>query len=165
MISSPLKTYFRRLLTLEDSPERIAFAFAVGIFLAFSPLLGLHTFLGLVLAFLFGLNRPAILVGVFVNNPWTLVPIYAMGNWVGGFVIGIPVDQRFPTPGWDSLWSSRFWVELAHGWRLFVPLVVGSFTLAVVAAFLAYFLALRVVRQERLRALRSSLRPPGLSTV
>ena len=164
MMRGALRNYFRRLLTLDDTPERIARAFAVGVFLAFSPLLGLHTFLGLILAFLFGLNRPAILVGVFVNNPWTLVPIYLLGNWVGGFVIGIPVAQRLPSAGWDVLWNSRFWVELAHAWRVFMPLVVGSFALAVVAALLSYFVALRVVRLGRLRAMNPRVEPRGLST-
>jgi hypothetical protein len=56
--------FLGRLLNLNDTPERIAFAFAIGVFLAFSPLLGLHTFLGLTLAFLFGLNRVAVLVGL-----------------------------------------------------------------------------------------------------
>ncbi len=35
-----------RLLALDDTPERIARAFAVGVFLAFSPLIGLHLLLG-----------------------------------------------------------------------------------------------------------------------
>ena len=57
MVRRKFRHYLRRLLALDDTPERIALAFAVGVFLAFSPLLGLHTVLGLAIAFLFGLNR------------------------------------------------------------------------------------------------------------
>ncbi len=31
------------LLRVEDSPTRVAAAFALGVFIAFSPLLGIHT--------------------------------------------------------------------------------------------------------------------------
>lgn len=165
MIRGALTNYFRRLLALEDSPERIARAFAVGVFLAFSPLLGLHAFLGLMLAFVFGLNRPAVLVGVFVNNPWTLVPIYVLGNWVGGSVIGVPGGADLPVPGWDTIWNGRFWAELGHSWRGLMPLVVGSFTLAPVAGLLSYFVALRLVRLGRHRGLNSGMPSRGLSTV
>jgi len=42
------------LLLLEDTPERIALAFAIGVWIAFSPLLGIHTGLALGLAFVPG---------------------------------------------------------------------------------------------------------------
>ena len=43
---------FRRLLALDDPPERTALAFAVGVFIAFSPFLGLHTLIATLIAFL-----------------------------------------------------------------------------------------------------------------
>ncbi len=71
MVGGRAQEYLRRLLALVGTPERVAFAFAVGVFLAFSPLLGLHAILGLTIAFAFGLNRAAVLIGVFVSNPWS----------------------------------------------------------------------------------------------
>jgi uncharacterized protein (DUF2062 family) len=139
----------RRLLSLEDSPERIAFAFAIGVFFAFSPLLGLHTFLGLCVAFCFGLNRVAVLVGVFVNNPWTLVPIYAAATYVGGIVVGFPAAAALPDFGWSELWRSTFWVQLGQQWRLLLPMVVGSLILSVLAAVLSYPLALYLIHKGR----------------
>lgn len=87
--------FVKKLLALEDTPERIARAFALGVFLAFSPLIGLHLFLGFGLAFVCGLNRIALLLGLFINNPWTLIPIYAAGTYLGGFIIGFP---QVPAP-------------------------------------------------------------------
>jgi uncharacterized protein (DUF2062 family) len=144
-----LLRYLRRLLSLEDTPERIAFAFAIGVFLAFSPLLGLHTFLGLSLAFYFGLNRVAVLVGVFVNNPWTLVPIYAAATYVGGSLIGFPVTATLPDFGWSEIWRSIFWMQLVQHWRLLLPMLVGSLILSVLAAVLSYPLALYLIHKGR----------------
>jgi uncharacterized protein len=150
MVRKVLLKYTNRLLSLDDTPERIAFSFALGVFLAFSPLLGFHTFLGILLAFIFGLNRVAVLVGLFINNPWTLVPIYSLANYVGGLLIGIPA-VTLPAFEWSALWHSGYWVKLASAWRGLVPLVVGSSILAVVAATTSYLLTLHIVKQGRLR--------------
>ncbi len=144
-----VKKVFRRLFALDDTPERIALAFALGVFLAFSPLLGLHTLLGLTIAFIFGLNRVAVLLGIWVNNPWTLVPIYAAGAYVGGLLFGFPPPNRFPRFDWGELWHSRFWFHLASHWDMLKPIVLGSTILSFVSAILCYPVALYVIRQGK----------------
>jgi uncharacterized protein (DUF2062 family) len=42
---------FRRLLAIDDPPERTALAFSIGVFIAFSPFLGLHTITATAIAF------------------------------------------------------------------------------------------------------------------
>src|SRR2546422_11400139 len=103
MIGRRVSGLWHKVLVLEDTPERIALGFAVGVFLAFSPFLGLHTLLGLTLAFLFGLNRVAVLVGLFVNNPWTLVPIYAAATYIGGIFLGDAPSAVLPDFGWSRM--------------------------------------------------------------
>jgi uncharacterized protein len=146
MVRSRANYYLRRLLALDDTPERIALAFAVGVFLAFSPLLGLHTVLGVAVSLLFGLNRVAVLLGVFVNNPWTLVPIYAAATYVGGAVVGYPEAPSLPHFGWRQLSSAAYWVQLMRQWRVLVPTVLGSSILAVLLALLSYPIALYLIR-------------------
>lgn len=163
MFRQTVLSYVRRFRAGGEPPERIAIAFAVGVFLAFSPLLGLHAFLGLLVAFLFGLNRVAILIGIFINNPWTLVPIYALGHWVGRLVIGYPGGRSLPNPGWDMLWHSRFWIELARNWPALMPLVVGSFLLASIAGVVSYFLALRLLRHGHSNRMERAAHPADLS--
>src|ERR1043165_7770106 len=83
---------FRRLLAIDDPPERTALAFSIGVFIAFSPFLGLHTILATIIAFLFRFNKVAIYTGTFVNNPFlTLVPIIIASYTVGAFVLGRPL--------------------------------------------------------------------------
>ncbi len=149
MLRKTVHNYLRRLLTLEDTPERIALAFAIGVFFAFSPLLGLHTFLGLIVAFLFGLNRPAVLIGVFINNPWTLVPIYTIATYLGGMLIGFPNTAPLPAVGWKQIWHGAFWVQLAGQWRMLKPLVLGSSILAVLTSILSFLLARYLIAKGR----------------
>ncbi len=149
MVRRTVGKYIRRLLALDDSPERIALAFTIGVFLAFSPLLGLHTFLGLTIAFAFGLNRPAILIGVFVNNPWTLVPIYAMGTYVGGWLLGFPPAGSLPDFTWGQLLHGSYWAQLVRHWRMLKPMFFGSTVLASVVASVSYPLALFLISKGR----------------
>src|SRR5678815_5107130 len=93
---------FRRLLAIDDPPERTALAFSIGVFIAFSPFLGLHTILATVIAFLFRFNKVAIYTGTFINNPFfTLVPIIIGSYAVGAFILGRPVS--LPDEGLELL--------------------------------------------------------------
>jgi hypothetical protein len=154
MLRKTVGQYLRRLLALDDTPERIALAFALGVFLAFSPLLGLHTFLGLTIAFIFGLNRVAVLLGVWVNNPWTLVPIYAAAAYIGGLLIGFPGAQNVPPFDWGEIWHGSFWVQGVRQWDVLKPLVLGSTILSFVSAALSYPIALYIVRRGKAFHLR-----------
>jgi uncharacterized protein len=149
MVRAAASHYLRKLLNLEDTPERIALAFSVGIFFAFSPFLGLHTFLGLLVAFLFGLNRPAVLIGVFVNNPWTLIPIYTAATYLGGIIIGFPPAVDLPSFGWKHIWDSQFWTQLAKQWRLIKPLFLGSTILSVTISLFSYAMARQLIIKGR----------------
>ncbi|HYE74195.1 MAG TPA: DUF2062 domain-containing protein, partial [Blastocatellia bacterium] len=80
----------RNLLNLNDPPERTALAFAIGVFIAFSPLLGLHTIIAALIALFWRCNKVAIFTGVYVNNPWTLAPIIALSWAIGRLFIDAP---------------------------------------------------------------------------
>jgi uncharacterized protein len=140
----------KKLLALEDSPERIAKAFALGVFLAFSPLIGLHIPLGVGLAFFCRLNRFALLLGLFINNPLTLVPIYVAGTYLGGLLIGFPQIPALPNFEVRSLCSGDFWGQLIGQWHILRPMVVGSFILSALLSAFSYIAAFALIRQRRM---------------
>ena len=76
MLPARFKRWLEQLLHTHDTPHRTALAYAVGVFFGFSPVLGLHTVLGLAIAFLFGLNRIAVVLGIYSNLPWILPAYY-----------------------------------------------------------------------------------------
>ncbi len=135
---SSLRDFLRRLLLLEDSPSRTALAFAIGVTISFSPLWGLHTVLALVTAFLFRLNRLAVLVGAWVNNPWTVAPAASLGTALGFWILGTEV--RFPSLAESSILSSEFWSQMLSDFEhLLWPFVVGNFVLSIAVGLAAYF--------------------------
>jgi uncharacterized protein len=136
-------------LHLDDTPRRIAAAFGVGVYLAFHPLFGLHTLMALGIAFAFRLSRAAVLIGIYVNNPWTIAPMYMAGTLLGCFLLGVSPDDlatiTFAEHGW------AFYRSLAAQLRPYLwPFVVGNTLLGLVFGGLAY-LALRRVIERRAR--------------
>ncbi len=142
-----LQRILHSLFLVNDTPRRTALAFSLGVFLSFSPLLGLHTLLGLLLAFLFRLNRVAVLIGVWTNTPWIVVPFYGFATWLGLQLIGFPERIALPEVGFVDLLKAEFWQWLFSQWRLLVPVFVGSFVLCTTLASLTYPVALSVLRR------------------
>src|SRR5207249_1938624 len=87
-----LRQRCRTLLECDQSPHRIALAFALGVCIAWSPLFGAHTVMALAVAWRWRLNRAALLLGAYLNNPWTIAPIYALGTALGCALLGISGD-------------------------------------------------------------------------
>jgi hypothetical protein len=149
-----LRATVRRLLAIDDPPERTALAFSIGVFIAFSPFLGLHTIMATVLAFAFRYNKIAIYAGTFVNNPFlTLVPIilasYAMGAIVMGLPLALPRESmmllRHP-----HLFTGEWWERLFEsGRRVLMPYFIGGMMLSVVCSLAAYPLTLRFLRAKQ----------------
>jgi len=150
------RSAIRRLLAIDDPPERTALAFSIGVFIAFSPFLGLHTILATLLAFIFRFNKVAIYTGTFINNPFlTLVPIIVASYGVGALILGRPL--RIPQEGVDLLkdpeiFSGAYYRRLASQSRYIVePFAVGGMILSVVCSVIAYPLTLRALRLYRTR--------------
>lgn len=140
------------LLNVNDTPERTALAFSLGVFLAFSPLLGLHTLLGVALAFLFNLNRVAVIMGVYTNTPWTLAPFYAFATYVGTFFYKAPHTAPLPKVALKEALNPHFWRALASHWPLLIPMFIGSTILAIIIAIVAYPISLHLIRTYRSKA-------------
>jgi uncharacterized protein (DUF2062 family) len=151
-----MKDLVKKLLHIDDTPERTALAYSIGIFLGFSPFLGFHTLMGLVIAFLFGLNRVAILLGVWTNTPWWIVPYYMMATWVGMWVTGFWIDwatlKRIFQFGMDQEFMSLdFWSRITSQWGLLLSFGIGSLILCTLLSLVSYPLSLKWIRFYRLR--------------
>ena len=144
---------FRRLLALDDPPERTALAFSLGVFIAFSPFLGLHTILATLIAFLFRFNKVAVYAGTFINNPFlTLVPIIIASYGIGAFFLGRPL--RIPAAGVEllrhpHLLTAAYYRQLfEESWDIVWPFTIGGMTLSVVCSLVAYPVTSSLLRRR-----------------
>ena len=150
MTWSRIKKTARQILHLGDSPRRTALAFAIGVFIAFSPVYGLHTISVFLFAWAFRLNVVAMLAGSLVNNPWTLLPILGSTMWVGLTVL--PTSAP-PPLNWSQFTFQMLWSQLQP---FFLPFVVGATLLGILASLVAYPLVLvglqRYHKHQRMHA-------------
>jgi uncharacterized protein (DUF2062 family) len=138
---------FRSIFQVRETPHQIAMSFAVGVLMGISPLIGLHTIGAFFIAWLLGLNRFIAVAGVYVTNPWTIVPIYSFSLWLGAKVIGL--QQILPNIEWNNVTSMYLIRELTH---LIWPFVVGSLIMGLAGSFISYFVIYSlVVRYRKIR--------------
>ena len=146
-----LRRTLRLILHTGDTPHRTALAFGIGVFIAFSPFLGLHIWIALLISVLFRLNRVAMLVGTYLNNPWTFAPIYLAGTSLGCFLLGISSDGLSGI-NWN-LHGRAFYRNVWHVLRRYLwPLTLGSMLLGLVCALLGYLLVRHVIEQRRAKS-------------
>jgi uncharacterized protein len=134
------RAYLRELLLLDEPPARTALTYSLGVFIGFSPFLGFHTLIALLVIVLFRVNRLAILAGVYTNTPWTLAPAATLGTALGFWLLG--TEGSFPAISRARLASADFRHELFSDIaQLLTPFVVGNLVLGAALGLLAYFVA------------------------
>lgn len=156
-----LRQRLDRLAASELDPGRTAAAIALGVFLSFSPFLGLQIVIGLAAAFAFRLSRVAVLVGLCANLPWIMVPWYMLTTAAAASVIGTStvINADFDA-GLLSvpIFNLAFWDRTsAAASGLFWPFLLGPTVGALVLAVAAYFVSFRMLSRRR----RSPGRPPA----
>jgi uncharacterized protein (DUF2062 family) len=162
MLDSPTtRRLLNQLLHTHDTPERTAAAFAIGVFFGFSPFLGLHTVLGLVVAFVFKLNRVAVLLGIYSNLPWILPAYYTLTTVLGAAVLRVDIPPGLLQDFRDSLGAAS-WGEFRDLARTLTPMLwayaLGSTVGALALALTAYRVSLTMIVAHRRRA--DPLNPP-----
>ena len=148
------RVWLEQLLHTHDTPTRTAAAYAVGVFFGFSPVLGLHTILGLFFAFTLNLNRVAVLLGVYSNLPWVLVPYYTLTTWLGAAILGIDIPPGTAHQLVTSL-ENRSWGDFRAAVVTLRPFlsafVLGSTLGSCALSLVAYRVALTMIGTHRRR--------------
>jgi uncharacterized protein (DUF2062 family) len=154
-----MRDALKKLLHLKDPPHRTALAFAIGVFIAFSPLFGLHTLMAIVVAFAFRLNRVAVIAGAWINF-WALAPCYAFGTFIGALMLGVDTGDLKAidwNQGMDALGSTLS--------TLFWPIMLGNTVLGLVASVPAYVLCRKFLEARANRSHdEGTTAPPSVGT-
>ncbi len=128
-----LREKIKALLTAHDSPHDIALAFAVGMFIGFSPLIGLHTVMAAGVVWAFRMNPIAVFTGTYINNPWTFVPLYGPCLWLGSMIWS--PEQSLPPIALDGMTLLTFLTQFKP---YLMPFVVGSLVGGTIMALASY---------------------------
>ena len=146
-----LRRLAQLVLRVDGAPRRVAFAFGTGLFLAFFPVFGIHTLMALGFAWAFRLNRVAVLAGTFMNNPWTVGPMYTAGTLVGCALLGVS-----PTGVSEVDWSlsgPALYASAVDSFRpLLWPFVLGNLVVGAAAGTVSFLVVRAVLNSRRSNA-------------
>ncbi|MEG6509536.1 DUF2062 domain-containing protein [Methyloligella sp. 2.7D] len=147
-----------RLKRLSASPHAIALGFAIGCFIATTPLLGCHVILSALVAWAMGGSIVASFFGTFVGNPVTYPIAWYASYKVGTVLLGLPPNHLHADFS-RNLFSAS-WEQI---WPIFKPTLLGSIPIGLLVAAIAYFLMKTAVQvyQERRRRRFALRRPQG----
>lgn len=136
-----LQYWYWRLVRLQGQPKELARGLACGVFAGLFPFMGSQTLLALLLAFLFRGNKILAVVGPWISNPFTSVPIYALNFKVGKWLLNDHSSIELSLGSWDDI------KEL--GLEIIWPLFIGCTTVGLVCAVISYFLGLWLIHRVR----------------
>lgn len=147
--------FFKKIILTNRSPEKLAIAFCVGVFIAFSPFFGLHTIMTIFAAWYFELNFAVIYAASHIfNNPWTIVPVY-----VSDYVVGMKIFALFgadpyawANPGWADWLNSKLTYYVGLPEISLWAFIVGGNVLGLVVSILLYPFVIRIFRRMLARS-------------
>jgi len=148
-----------RILHADDTPHRLALGIALGIFVAWTPTIGLQMVLVLLLASLVRANGRVGVPLVWISNPLTMVFIYYPNYLVGRYLLGWFADQPRASYSYEKLrahldqmrlrgiFTGEFWRNLGDLVLEVgaVELIVGSVVVGLVLGGIMYIVSYRFI--------------------
>jgi hypothetical protein len=131
---SHIKEVIKRVVRIDDSPQKIARGFAIGVFWGILPTFGLAIIFSLPTAVLLRANKISSILGTFVANPLTTPFIYAFSYKIGQWVLGHS----------SSVFSWKF-INIEELLNISRSVLVGSVVFALTLSVATYFLVVKIV--------------------
>src|SRR5262249_16848800 len=141
-----------RVARMPGTPSSIALGFACGVGVVFTPFIGLHLPIALVMAWALRASPLAAAIGTLASNPWTIPPIIIGTYKLGARILG--EHSHHPLPRDVTLLY-----VLHHPMQLLLPMGVGAIPLGIAAGLITYFPARYLVRRYQHRRHQRRSRP------
>jgi len=167
-VARKLERFFiYRVLHVDDTPHRIALGLAIGIFVTWTPTMGLQMILTIAIAALLRANKFVGVPFVWISNPVTAVPLYGFNFLVGTWILpGEYSLSKFTDAVSDAVFTGGGWTDKIAAWwgatiDFFWPLWVGSLVVALVLGITTYIVTRwAVVRYRKIWHKRHPAAPP-----
>ena len=150
------RDWFVHLLHLDESVHRIALGAAIGVFIAFTPTIGIQMLLIFFATSLFRANAAAGVPMAWITNPLTIPPVFYWNYRIGCLLLGKSDSavEEFRKALVDLMGRDLTWWALVKEWwdlcmRVAAPLIVGSVVVGAVAGLGTYGLMYYLIATYR----------------
>ena len=154
-----------KILHIDDSPHKISLGVAIGLFIAYSPLLGLHLLQIIVFSILLRANKFAAFASTWVSNVFTYgiiyYPAYLLGriicdffpnyNALGDQQVSSLFNELFaPKNMLSGFYTKEYWSQFWMLLKQIGPeLWIGCLILGSIAAVGSYFICYYLIKSHR----------------
>ncbi|MDR2883477.1 MAG: DUF2062 domain-containing protein [Deferribacteraceae bacterium] len=146
-----VKAALHDILTLDVSTKKLALACAIGIWIGFSPYLGLHTLMAVLASSILRLPIYPILIGAHTVNPFTIPFIYTFTTAVGSTLLGTDLNINLQ---WDNITLKELWETQKS---LLLPFWLGTHVVGAALSIFTYPIVYYIVRGYRRENSESNL--------
>ena len=131
-----LRTRFRQILRRQGSPAERARGIAVGVFCGCFPFFGFQTLFGIGLASFVRGNHLLAMLGTWISNPFTYIPLYWFNYKIGSFLFQDGTTfAAFSQLTTKELWSQSTLFSI----RVFIGSALVGFFLGLISGSVSYF--------------------------
>ncbi len=147
-ISRFFNLLYRKLVKINDTPQRIALGLGLGVTLGIIP--GTGPLAALFLAFILKVNRASALLGSLLTNTWLSFVTFALAIKSGSLVLGLTLEEVYQD--WNSFLIDFHWVELfkVSILKLILPVLRGYIIVGFCLGFAVYLITLIILKPEKI---------------
>ncbi|EJF85705.1 DUF2062 domain-containing protein [Candidatus Bartonella washoeensis] len=134
----------KRILRISATPHKVALGFSIGIFLACSPLFGMHIILAIFFSWVLRGNFAAAIIGTIFSNPLTFLLIVMADYKVGYFCLSLfsnvnEISLSQVRALFDGLTLSNVPLLFKGAWdSIMRPMILGGILLGSIFGGLSY---------------------------
>jgi hypothetical protein len=149
-LSRFLKLVYLKIFRINDTPQKIALGFGLGVFAGIMP--GIGPLAALTLSIILRVNRASALLGSFLTNTWLSLVTFLLSIKIGSCLIGVPwqeVQQQ-----WMGIFKDFHWQDLLRltALEIILPVLLGYLFIAFILALMVYATVLLILNQRKIRS-------------
>jgi uncharacterized protein (DUF2062 family) len=149
-VLASVKKAYERFLKLRGHPREIALGFALGLLIAMTPFMGLHTIVAVAVAALFKWNKISAAISVWITNAVTAPIIYSITYLIGAGIMGL--NETINLKDINSLSAVRDLILQTP--EIVWAMTVGGLVVGLPLAVIGYYVTFSITRryQEEIKA-------------
>lgn len=146
-IKKTFNSVYKKFFLLNDSPQRIAMSFGLGVFLGILPFTGVLA--AIAVAWFFRLNKAAAILGSVLTNTWLGFIVLGVAVHLSCVFLGIngyDIQLKFTQLIKDFHWSNLADASIL---KIVAAVTLGYLILSVILSLLAYVICLAIIHRQR----------------
>lgn len=140
---------YEKLFKINDTPQKIALGFGLGVFSGILP--GTGPVAALFLAFILRVNRASALIGCLLTNTWLSFVTFLLAIKTGSAILGVSWQQV--RQDWNSLFRQFSWPNLfkISVLKIIFPVILGYLIIGICLGVLTYLITLVIIIKAKQR--------------